>query len=183
MYKYHHSKNETKPVFPLYVTAGFFLFIKVSKTFAHHQEKFISQILGVKCANQVTAIIYDKLMKTSIFIKNQISEGEILNFIQVDADTLNFLFTSVPQIFNVPFNFGVSLYMLFQFFGKSFIFGFIVLIILVLIIWYIQRKFLVNTKIMLGKKDKRMRLTTHTFHILKILKLFGWEDEFNEGNE
>ena len=180
-FKYHHSKNETKPIFPLYVTAGFFLFIKVSKTFAHHQEKFISQILGVKCANQVTAIIYDKLMKTSIFIKNQISEGEILNFIQVDADTLNFLFTSVPQIFNVPFNFGVSLYMLFQFFGKSFIFGFIVLIILVLIIWYIQRKFLINTKIMLSKKDKRMRLTTHTFHILKILKLFGWEDEFNEG--
>ncbi len=34
---------------------------------------------------------------------------------------------------------------------------------------------------MLSKKDKRMRLTTHTFHILKVLKLFGWEDEFNDG--
>ena len=26
---------------------------------------------------------------------------------------------------------------------------------------------------MLNKKDKRMRLTTHTLHIIKILKLFG----------
>ena len=181
-FKYHHNPdNEAKPTFPLYVAATAFLFIKISKTFAHHQEKFIAQVLGVKCANQVTALIYDKLMKTSIFIKNQISEGEILNFIQVDADTLNFLFTSVPQIFNVPFNFAVSLYMLFQFFGKSFIFGFVVLVVLVIIIWYIQRKFLINTKIMLSKKDKRMRLTTHTFHILKVLKLFGWEDEFNVG--
>lgn len=33
---------------------------------------------------------------------------------------------------------------------------------------------------MLEKKDKRMRLTTHTLHIVKILKLFGWEEEFKE---
>ena len=33
---------------------------------------------------------------------------------------------------------------------------------------------------MLKKKDKRMRLTTHTLHIIKILKLFGWEEEFKE---
>lgn len=25
-----------------------------------------------------------------------------------------------------------------------------------------------------------MRLTTHTLHIVKILKLFGWEEEFKE---
>lgn len=68
----------------------------------------------------------------------------------------------------------------FYFFGKSFVVGLTILIIMILIIWYIQHRYLVNTKEMLKKKDKRMRLTTHTFHIIKILKLFGWEDEFRE---
>ena len=51
---------------------------------------------------------------------------------------------------------------------------------MILVIWYVQYRYLENTKVMLRKKDKRMRLTTHTFHIIKILKLFGWEDEFRE---
>ena len=174
-FQYYHSPEDNEaPFLPIYVNAIGLVLIKISKTFFHHQVKFISQILGVKAANAVTALIYDKVTKTSIFIKSQISEGEILNFIQVDSEKLNFLFTSLPKILTVPFNLVVSFYALFLFFGKSFVVGLTILIIMILIIWYIQHRYLVNTKEMLKKKDKRMRLTTHTFHIIKILKLFGW---------
>ena len=180
-FEYYHSPDKKKPpFFPIYINAVGLVLIKISKTFFHHQVKFISQALGVKGANAVTALIYEKVTKTSIFIKSQISEGEILNFIQVDSEKLNFLFTSLPKILTVPFNLVVSFYALFIFFGKSFVVGLTILIIMVLIIWYIQHRYLYNTKEMLKKKDKRMRLTTHTFHIIKILKLFGWEDEFRE---
>ena len=180
-FEYYHSPDKNDPpFFPIYVNAIGLVLIKISKTFFHHQVKFISQILGVKGANAVTALIYDKVTKTSIFIKSQISEGEILNFIQVDSEKLNFLFTSLPKILTVPFNLIVSFYALFLFFGKSFVVGLTILIIMILIIWYIQHRYLINTKEMLKKKDKRMRLTTHTFHIIKILKLFGWEDEFRQ---
>ena len=175
---YHDPSSESKPMLPIYITGTCFILIKISKTFAHHQAKFYSQVLGVKTVNQVSALIYDKITRTSIFIKNQISEGELLNFIQSDADSLTFLYTSLPSIINVPFNFAVALYMLFVFFGKSFVFGFITLTALIAVIWIVQKKYLLNAKNMLYKKDGRMRITTHTFHILKILKLFGWEDEF-----
>ena len=180
-FEYYHSPDKiSPPFFPIYINALGLVLIKISKTFFHHQVKFVSSLLGVKAANAVTALIYDKVTKTSIFIKSQISEGEILNFIQVDSEKLNFLFTSLPKILTVPFNLIVSFYALFLFFGKSFIFGLSILFIMILIIWYIQHRYLINTKEMLRKKDKRMRLTTHTFHIIKILKLFGWEDEFRE---
>ena len=180
-FEYYHSPEKNEPPFlPIYINALGLVLIKISKTFFHHQVQFISQALGVKAANAVTALIYEKVTKTSIFIKSQISEGEILNFIQVDSEKLNFLFASLPKILTVPFNLIVSFYALFLFFGKSFIFGLTILVIMILIIWYIQHRYLVNTKEMLKKKDKRMRLTTHTFHIIKILKLFGWEDEFRE---
>ena len=177
---YHSPEKYAPPFLPIYINALGLILIKISKTFFHHQVKFTCSILGVKAANAVTALIYDKVTKTSIFIKSQISEGEILNFIQVDSEKLNFLFTSLPKILTVPFNLIISFYALFIFFGKSFIFGLTILILMILIIWYIQYKYLSNTKEMLKKKDKRMRLTTHTFHIIKILKLFGWEDEFKD---
>lgn len=177
-FKYYQNPETTPPTFPLYFAASLFIAIKIGKTFFHHQSQFFEQVLGVKTVNQVTALIYDKVTKSSVFIKNQISEGEILNNIQVDANSLNVLFTSLPKIINAPINFIITLYLLFKMFGNSLWFGMAVLFFLILIIWCIQTSYLVNAYEMLNRKDARMRLITHTFHIIKVLKLFGWEEEF-----
>ena len=176
----NEKPEEEEPFFNVYINAFGLVATKLFTTFFHHQVKFASEISGVKSANAVAALLYDKVTSSSIFIKNQISEGEILNYIQVDSEKLNFLFTSLPSIIIIPFNIFVSFYALFIFFGISFVFGILILIIMILVIWYVQYRYLKNTEIMLKKKDKRMRLTTHTLHIIKILKLFGWEEEFRE---
>ena len=176
----HHDPDEDSPLFPAYVNAIGLVLSKALTTFFHHQTKFNSEISGVRAENAVAALIYEKVTKSSVFIKNQISEGEILNFIQVDAAKLNYLFTSLPAIIVIPVNIVISFYALFRFFGLTFFIGIGMLVIIIIIIWIIQWRYLVNTKIMLNKKDKRMRLTTHTLHIIKILKLFGWEEEFRE---
>ena len=179
-FEHHHDPKEKSPLFSVTVNAIGLVLSKVLTTFFYHHTKFNSEISGVRAENAVSALIYEKVTKSSIFIKNQISEGEILNYIQVDAAKLNYLFTSLPAIIVIPVNIGISFYALFKFFGLTFFFGIGVLIVLILIIWIVQWRYLVNTKIMLAKKDKRMRLTTHTLHIIKILKLFGWEEEFRE---
>ena len=177
----HEDKEEKKcPIFPIYVNAIGLILSKLFTTFLHHQSKFGGEIDGVKTANAVAALIYDKVTKSSIFMKNQISEGEILNYIQVDSEKLNFLFTSLPSIIIIPINIIVSFYALFSLFGISFLMGIAILIIMVLVIWLVQFFYLKHTKIVLKKKDRRMRITTHSLHIIKILKLFGWEDEFKE---
>ena len=87
------DEEETEcPLFPVYVNAIGLVLSKLLTTFFHHQTKFASEVMGVKAANAVAALIYDKVTKSSIFIKNQISEGEILNYIQVDSERLNYLF-------------------------------------------------------------------------------------------
>ena len=176
----HHDPEEKSPLFPAYVNAIGLVLSKALTTFFHHQNKFNSEISGVRAENAVAALIYEKVLKSSVFIKNQISEGEILIFIQVDAAKLNYLFTSLPAILVIPVNIVISFYALFKFFGLTFFIGIGMLVVIIIIIWIVQWRYLVNTKIMLNKKDKRMRLTTHTLHIIKILKLFGWEEEFRE---
>ena len=177
---HYHDPKEKGPLFSVSVNAAGLVISKVLTTFFHHHTKFNSEISGVRAENAVSALIYEKVTKSSIFIKNQISEGEILNYIQVDAEKLNYLFTSLPAIIVIPVNIAISFYALFSFFGLTFFVGIGMLIVLIIIIWIVQWRYLVNTKIMLSKKDKRMRLTTHTLHIIKILKLFGWEEEFKE---
>ena len=177
---HHHDKKEEGPLFPVAVNAVGIVLSKILTTFFHHHTKFNSEISGVRAEIAVSALIYEKVTKSSVFIKNQISEGEILNYIQVDAEKLNYLFTSLPAIIVIPVNIIISFYALFNFFGVTFFVGIGALIVLIIIIWIVQWRYLVNTKIMLEKKDKRMRLTTHTLHIVKILKLFGWEEEFKE---
>jgi len=94
---------------------------KILTTFFHHHTKFNSEISGVRAEIAVSALIYEKVTKSSIFIKNQISEGEILNYIQVDAEKLNYLFTSLPAIIVIPVNIVISFYALFNFFGITFL--------------------------------------------------------------
>ena len=175
---YHEPETKEAPLFNVYINAISLVLCKLLTTFFHHQSKFGGEVAGTKAANAVAALIYDKVTKSSVFIKNQISEGEILNYIQVDAEKLNYLFSSLPSIIIIPINIIVSFYALFSLFGFSFFTGVITLVIMILLIWLVQYYYLENTKILLNRKDKRMRITTHTLHIIKILKLFGWEDEF-----
>jgi hypothetical protein len=40
---------------------------------------------GVRCANAVTALIYDKNIRISDATSKEFSSGEVVNFVQVDA--------------------------------------------------------------------------------------------------
>ena len=158
--------------------AAIFLLNKIIQIFLTHHTMHYSQIVGTKAGNMLSALIYEKMMRTAIFLKNQISEGEIINYIQVDIDTLGFVFFYAPLTIVVPFQFFVYIYMLFTYFGASFIFGFLIFLVLFMIAWIIQKLYISNQRILLKNKDQRLKLTSNTLHILKILKLYAWEDEF-----
>jgi ATP-binding cassette subfamily C (CFTR/MRP) protein 1 len=62
--------------------------------------------------------------------------------------------------------------------GISFIIGFVVMIIFLIINYYYRKQFSKYLKLYLKMSDKRMRVTTETFNNLKVIKLYGWDDLF-----
>ena len=86
--------------------------------------------------------------------------------------------SSCPNIISVPFLIIMYNYLLFKYMGISFVVGFIVMIIFLIINYYYRKQFSKYLKLYLKKSDKRMGITTETFNNLKVIKLYGWDDFF-----
>ena len=90
------------------------------------------------------------------------------------------LMSSCPNIISVPFLIIMYNYLLFKYMGISFIIGFIVMILFLIINYYYRKQFSKYLKLYLKMSDKRMRVTTETFNNLKVIKLYGWDRFFLE---
>ena len=162
----------------IYLYSAFFLINKISLIFLQNHSNYRSQILAIKAGNMLSALIYNKLLNASSIYSGDLNEGQMINYLQVDIDHLGFVFFFAPMTFVVPIQFIINFYMLFNFFGYTFIFGLMIFLFLFFIAWIIQSLYISNQKILLKNKDKRMKITSSVLHMLKILKLYVWEDEF-----
>ena len=184
VFKHLSDPTSKEPKFSLIPSAMLFLSAKVIYIVANYQIKYLEEMIGKKTSNQISSLIYEKTMLTSASSRSKFSEGEIMNFIQIDSDSLGMFFYYFPKTIVFPFQFSMYMYMLFMFFGWSFIFGFMIFLILLIISIIVQNLYIRSQFAYLRDKDKRMKLTSQTFHMLKVLKLYAWEDEFeNRINE
>ena len=70
--------------------------------------------------------------------------------------------------------------MLFQYFGPCFLFSISALLLVMYASSVLQKKKLIYRKELMFLKDERMKITTEVFNMLKILKVYSWEEEFEK---
>ena len=159
------------------VVIGFlYLIVRFSNYILQRKTTQFLNDVGNKSSVELNNLIYDKLLKLSPSIN--IKAGDIYNYIQSDSHKLSKLMSSCPNIISVPFLIIMYNYLLFKYMGISFVIGFIVMIIFLIINYYYRKQFSKFLKLYLKKSDKRMRITTETFNNLKVIKLYGWDDFF-----
>jgi ABC-type multidrug transport system fused ATPase/permease subunit len=145
--------------------------------FQRKTTQFLNDV-GNKSSVELNNLIYDKLLKLSPSIN--IKAGDIYNYLQSDSHKLSKLMSSCPNIISVPFLIIMYNYLLFKYMGISFIIGFIVMILFLIINYYYRKQFSKYLELYLKMSDKRMRVTTETFNNLKVIKLYGWDRFFLE---
>ena len=159
------------------VVIGFlYLIVRFSNYILQRKTTQFLNDVGNKSSVELNNLIYDKLLKLSPSIN--IKAGDIYNYIQSDSHKLSKLMSSCPNIISVPFLIIMYNYLLFKYMGISFVIGFIVMIIFLIINYYYRKQFSKFLKLYLKKSDKRMRITTETFNNLKVIKLYGWDEFF-----
>ena len=159
------------------VVIGFlYLVIRFSNYILQRKTTQFLNDVGNKSSVELNNLIYDKLLKLSPSIN--IKAGDIYNYLQSDSHKLSKLMSSCPNIISVPFLIIMYSVLLFKYMGISFIIGFVVMIIFLIINYYYRKQFSKYLKLYLKKSDKRMQITTETFNNLKVIKLYGWDNFF-----
>ena len=156
-----------------------FIIIKFIRAIMLNHLDFNNIILGEKITNEMTSLIYEKILKgnTENNLANK-GEGEKLNYIEADAEEIGSLFYLGPFVLTMPVKVGISVYFLFKLLGYRFIYAIIALIVLIILILLLQVIYVKNLKILLKYKDNRMKIVTFVFQMLKNIKLNGWDEEF-----
>ena len=141
---------------------------------------FISELLSFRTKAQLNLLIYDKLLKIPMFNTGKFNEGQIINLFQLDSEAFGELIIYTTYIIMVPFRVIYSVYLLFLFFKLAFIPGIIILIILGVIFAIYGRKEEKLQHENMKATDERMNVTSRTFDMIKIIKLYSWEKIFKK---
>ena len=162
----------------LYSLSALILVVRLSQIVILHYNDYLCQTLCNKTRAQLTTFIYNKIINTSIFIKSHFNQGKIINFLQSDVETINFLFSYAPMTVVVPFQIAANIIFLFKLLGTSFIWSFITFLLLIAIAWAIEYFYIKTKKKLLKNNDDRIKATSSILQSIKVIKMFTYESLF-----
>lgn len=106
----------------------------------------------------VISTIYSKALKVSAPALARFNMGEVVNFMSTDTDRVVNFFNSFHEVWSLPFQFFLALYLLYLQVGVSFLGGVGVAVLLVPLNKVLASRILENNKRMLLHKDGRVKV-------------------------
>ncbi|NWI13381.1 MRP7 protein, partial [Crypturellus soui] len=160
-------------LYALGLFAGSFLGALLRNQFSYEVYKVM---LMVRAA--VISAIYRKALRASSTSLAHFTVGEIVNFMSTDTDRLVNFCLSFHEVWSLPFQFAITLYLLYQQVGVAFLGGLALALLLVPINKVIANRIMKNNKEMLKHKDTRVKLMTEFLCGIRVVKFYAWEQHF-----
>ncbi|XP_069682959.1 ATP-binding cassette sub-family C member 10 [Periplaneta americana] len=141
---------------------------------------FLMQEVGLKIRGALVTTVYRKTLTLSNTVLSKFSIGEIVNFMSTDTDRIVNSCPSFHAFWSIPFQIGVSFYLLYLQVGVAFVAGVAFTIILIPINKFIASKIgELSTKLM-SQKDERVKVMAEILRGIRVIKFHVWEDHFIE---
>ncbi|NWR28958.1 MRP7 protein, partial [Tachuris rubrigastra] len=160
-------------LYALGLFAGSFLSALLRNQFTYEMNKVT---LMVRAA--VISAIYRKALRVSSTSLSRFTVGEIVNFMSTDTSRLVNFCLSFHEVWSMPFQFAITLYLLYQQVGIAFLGGLILSLLLVPINKLLANYIMMNSKEMLKHKDTRVKLMTEFLSGIRVIKYYTWEKHF-----
>ncbi|XP_022153504.1 ABC transporter C family member 13 isoform X3 [Momordica charantia] len=152
----------------------------IFKSFFDTQYTFHLSKLKLKLRSSIMTIIYQKCLSISIAERSQFSSGEIQTFMSVDTDRTVNLCNSFHDLWSLPLQIGVALYLLYTQVKFAFLSGIAITILLIPVNKWISELIARATEEMMKQKDERIRRTGEILTHIHTLKTHGWELIFSD---
>ncbi|XP_052486869.1 ABC transporter C family member 13 isoform X2 [Gossypium raimondii] len=162
-----------------YVLAISLGLVSVVKSFSDTQYTFHLSKLKLKLRSSIMTVIYHKCLSVSIAERSKFSEGEIQTFMSIDADRTVNLCNSFHDMWSLPIQIGVALYLLYTQVKLAFTAGLAITILLIPVNKWISELIASATEKMMKQKDERIRRTGELLAHIRTLKMYSWESLFS----
>ncbi|CAL9222685.1 unnamed protein product [Arabidopsis halleri] len=152
--------------------------ISIFKSFLDTQYTFRLSKLKLKLRSSIMSVIYRKCLWVNTANRSGFSEGEIQTFMSVDADRIVNLCNSLHDMWSLPLQIGISLYLLYTQVKFAFLSGLAITILLIPVNKWISVLIASATEKMMKLKDERIRKTGELLTNIRTLKMYGWDNWF-----
>nr|XP_049696505.1 uncharacterized protein LOC110371605 [Helicoverpa armigera] len=162
-----------------YVYAGSLLGTTLIATFFNVHFNWWMSIVGLKMRGAIVATILRKTLSvTSTELSNVFSIGEITNFMSTDTDRIVNSCPSFHALWSIPLQLFITLFLLYQQVGISFLAGVAFSVILIPINKLIANKIGQLSTELMTHKDTRVSLISDLLKGIRTVKVHVWEDYF-----
>ncbi|NXR19167.1 MRP7 protein, partial [Cinclus mexicanus] len=161
-------------LYALGLFAGSFLGALLRNQFSYEMNKMA---LMVRAA--VISAIYRKALRVSSTSLARFTVGEIVNFMSTDTNRLVNFCRSFHELWSLPVQLAITLYLLHQQVGVAFLGGMALALLLVPINKIIANRIMANNEKMLKHKDTRVKLMTEFLCGIRVVKFYAWEKHFS----
>ncbi|KAJ3614567.1 hypothetical protein NHX12_018139 [Muraenolepis orangiensis] len=127
----------------------------------------------------VVAAIYRKALRVGRRGVASFALGQVVNLMSTDADRVVNFCNSFHELWSLPVQFAVALYLLYLQVGVAFLGGLGVALLLVPLNKLLASRILDNNKAMLRFKDSRVKLITEVLFGVRVIKFYTWESHFS----
>lgn len=141
---------------------------------------FSQETIGVKTTNALIGLIYEKQLKLSPATNKEFSQGEIVTFVQVDAQKMLYLTSQLPQMAALPFLIIVCFAILFYHLGYTYFASIGAFLLFFFMNLKISKALAKVQKKYMVKLGARVSLITECLNNIKMIKLYAWDALFNK---
>ncbi|NXR01079.1 MRP7 protein, partial [Sagittarius serpentarius] len=161
-------------LYALGLFAGSFLGALLRNQFSYEVNK-----VTLMARAAIISAIYRKALCVGSTSLTRFTVGEIVNFMSTDTSRLVNFCLSFHEVWSLPFQFAITLYLLYQQVGVAFLGGLALALLLVPINKVIANRIMMNNKEMLKHKDTRVKLMTEFLCGIHVIKFYAWEKHFS----
>lgn len=140
----------------------------------------MTYIVGFRIRTALISAIYRKALRISSTAKKDITAGEIVNLMTVDAQRFYTLVSYFHVLWSGLLVMGFAIWQLWNLIGVALVSGLVVMIFTVPITGFVATKLRNLYIAQMEIKDERVKSMNEVLNGMKVLKLYAWEPSFEK---
>ncbi|XP_055346866.1 LOW QUALITY PROTEIN: multidrug resistance-associated protein 1-like [Paramacrobiotus metropolitanus] len=135
-------------------------------------------LISLRMRSALVGCIYKKSLKISADARREKSAAEIVNLMAVDAQRFTLSPIHVHSLWGCVVQIVIAVVLLYQIIGPSVFAGIGAMLLTIPLVGSVMRRNRVLEAAQLEEKDQRMKVMHEILNGIKILKLYAWEESF-----